>query len=287
MSAPASGRQTLAAALARARVLGVDRLDAELLAAQVGGVDRAAVIARPERTLPPTAAARLDDLVCERARGVPLAYLLGERAFRGLVLTVTPEVLVPRADTETLVERALEAPVPEQARVLDLGTGSGAVALALAAARPSWTITATDRSTAALAVARGNGERLGFTNVRWREGDWFAAVEDERFDLIVSNPPYVATDDPELAAAVAAFEPAAALFAGPDGLDAIRRITAHAPARLRPGGTLALEHGYRQGAAVRALLAAAGLEAVDTRADLAGRPRVTSGRAPARGSGRG
>jgi release factor glutamine methyltransferase len=238
------------------------------------------VIAHPERALDGAAAARLEALVGERARGVPLAYLLGERGFRGLLLTVNPDVLIPRGDTETLVEVALDAPVPERARILGLGTGSGAVALALAAARPHWTITATDRSPAALAVARGNGERLGLGNVGWREGDWFAAVADARFDLIVSNPPYVATDDPELAADVAAFEPAAALFAGPDGLDAIRRIAADAPTRLLPGGTLALEHGHRQGEAVRALLAAAGLEAVDTRPDLAGRPRVTSGRRP-------
>lgn len=287
MNATASDRQTLAEAVARARRLGVDRLDAELLVAQVCGLNRTAVIARPERALQASEAARLDALAAERARGVPLAYLLGERAFRGLVLTVTPDVLVPRADTETLVEVALEAPTPERAKVLDLGTGSGAVALALAAARPPWTVTATDRSPAALAVARGNGERLGLGNVRWREGDWFAAVAEERFDLIVSNPPYVATEDPELAADVATFEPAAALFAGPDGLDALRRIAAEAPARLRPGGTLALEHGHRQGETVRALLAATGLEAVDTHPDLAGRPRVTSGRAPARASDRG
>jgi release factor glutamine methyltransferase len=276
----ASGGPTLGAALARARTLGLDRLDAELLAAHVCGLPRAAVIAHPERALDGAAAARLEALVGERARGVPLAYLLGEWGFRGLLLTVNPDVLIPRGDTETLVEVALDAPVPERARVLDLGTGSGAVALALAAARPHWTITATDRSPAALAVARGNGERLGLGNVGWREGDWFAAVADARFDLIVSNPPYVATDDPELAADVAAFEPAAALFAGPDGLDAIRRIAADAPTRLLPGGTLALEHGHRQGEAVRALLAAAGLEAVDTHPDLAGRPRVTSGRRP-------
>ena len=222
-----------------------------------------------------------------RARGVPLAYLLGEREFHGLTLQVTPDVLVPRPDTEVLVDWALEllaerdagygaeAGASDPPTVADLGTGSGAIALALKHAHTRAQVCAVERSAAALTVARANGQRLGLP-VEWLQGDWFAPLADRRFDLIVSNPPYIDGADAHLAALHA--EPIAALTPGTDGLAALRVLARGAPSHLQPGGWLLLEHGHDQGAAVRSLLQAAGLEQVQTRRDLGGQERCTAGR---------
>ena len=204
---------------------------------------------------------------------MPVAYISGEREFWSLTLAVTPAVLIPRPETELLVELALER-LHEGARVLDLGTGSGAIALALGRERTDLSIAASDISSAALAVARENAERLGVT-VDWLHGDWYAAVSD-RYDVIVSNPPYVEADDPHLDAL--GYEPRVALVGGSDGLAAFRVIVGGASQHLSPGGWLIVEHGYRQGAAVRALFATAGFTELATRTDLAGNDRATLGR---------
>lgn len=282
MSSAAEASATLQELLAAARAAGIDRLDAELLAAHVLGLSRSAVIARPERALDADASARLEALYARRAAGEPFAQLVGRTGFHALELDVTADVLVPRADTETLVEAVLERLPATPLRGLDLGCGSGAIALALAAARSAWSFVAVDRSPAACALTRRNAELLDLAaRVEVREGDWYAPVEGERWDIIVSNPPYVADDDEELEADVRAHEPGLALFAGHDGLDALRRILAAPP--LREGGLIAVEHGHRQGAPVRALMASAKLEDVATLPDLAGRDRVTLGRAPHHG----
>ncbi|GAP66110.1 (protein release factor)-glutamineN5-methyltransferase [Mizugakiibacter sediminis] len=218
-------------------------------------------------------------LLARRLAGEPVAYLVGRRGFWSLELEVTPATLIPRAETERLVELALaRLPADAAARVADLGTGSGAIALAIARERPRARVVATDASAEALAVARRNAARLGLGNVVFAQGDWCAALGEARdFDLIVSNPPYIAAGDPHLGEGDLRFEPAAALASGADGLDAIRRIVRDARAHLRPGGGLLFEHGYRQGAAVRALLAAAGYREVFSARDLEGRERVSGG----------
>ncbi|HSV72063.1 MAG TPA: peptide chain release factor N(5)-glutamine methyltransferase [Methylibium sp.] len=267
---------TVGALLEAARRAGLDRLDAQLLLGAVLAQTRAWLIAHDDRAVAAVDAERFHALAARRAAGEPVAYLLGEKEFHGLALRLTPDVLVPRPDTETLVDWALELlPPGSTAAVLDLGTGSGAVALALARQRPTLRLTAVDASPAALAVARGNGERLGLP-LRWLASDWFGALAGERYDLVVGNPPYIAEGDPHLAALQ--HEPVLALSSGPDGLDAIRRIAAAAPAHLVPGAWLLLEHGHDQAEAVRALLAAAGLADARTRPDLAGRPRCSGAR---------
>ncbi len=256
--------------------------EAELLVAAALGTGRAQVMAFPERTVDAATARRCLEWIARRAAGAPLAYLTGTREFHGLELEVTPATLVPRPETELLVEAALaRLPAGAPARMADLGTGCGAVALAIARARPEAEVLATDRSAAALEVARRNAARLGLANVRFRHGDWCAALAGEPpFDLIVSNPPYVPEGNAALEADGVRAEPREALAAGPDGLDAIRAIARCAPRHLRPNGWLLLEHGAAQAAAVRGLLAAQGLEAVETLRDLAGRERVTGGRRP-------
>jgi release factor glutamine methyltransferase len=266
----------VAGALAEARRLGVDRLDAQLLLGAALRRPRAWLIAHDDHPLDAEQAARLALALRARAEGVPLAYLTGEQSFGGLMLSIGPGVLVPRPETELLVDWALEHLAGVQApRVLDLGTGSGAIALALKSACPAASVVAVDRSDEALAVARGNGRRLGL-NIDWRASDWWDAVAGEGFDLVVSNPPYVAAGDPHLPAL--RHEPAGALVAGPAGLDDLRRIVAGSPGRLMPGAILLLEHGHDQGAAVRALLAKAGFVHVQTRQDLAGLDRCSGGR---------
>lgn len=219
-----------------------------------------------------------------RRQGEPIAYILGEREFYGLEFGVTPAVLIPRPETELLVELALER-IPEDAalRVLDLGTGSGAIAVVLAKRRPQARLTAVDVDYAALAVARANAKRHG-VSVRFFCGDWFGALQGETFDLIVSNPPYVAAGDPHLALGDVRFEPQRALLGGADGLDCIRAIVAKAEAHLNPGAWLLFEHGYDQAEACRALLEVRGYREVQSWPDLAGIPRVSGGiRPPAAG----
>jgi len=254
------------------------RLDAEVLVMHVTGCARAQLITHAADLLTAERQSRLEALLARRARGEPVAYLTGKREFWSLELTVTPDVLIPRPETELLVEQAL-ARIPKDAAwtVADLGTGSGAVALAIAHERPRCRVIATDASVSALAVARANAERLGLGNVEFRHGEWLAPLDNEVVDLIVSNPPYVAEGDPHLDQGDLRFEPRAALVAGPDGLDALRRIAADARAHLRPGGWLLLEHGYDQAGAVRALVSDSGYREVASYRDLAGHERVTGG----------
>ena len=269
--------------LMQARALGVDRLDAQLLAGHRLGRSRAWLLAHDDAPLAPDDDHALRQLLVRRAAGEPLAYITGEREFHGLNLQVSPAVLVPRPDTETLVDWALELLAREFAtldapRVLDLGTGSGAIALAIRHGCPRAEVHASDASDVALNMARGNGQRLGLT-VHWHSGPWWAAVPGRCFDLVVSNPPYVAPGDPHLAALH--HEPTQALVPQDDpgdGLADIRRIVDGAGARLAPGGWLLLEHGADQGDAVRAILARGGLADATTRPDLAGRPRASGAR---------
>jgi len=257
------------------------RRDAEVLVGHACGATRATLVADAGRALAPAAWSTLAPLLERRRRGEPVAYLTGRREFWSLELRVTPATLVPRPETELLVERALARLAPDDVRpVVDLGTGSGAVALALARERPRLRILATDASAQALAVARDNAARLAIPNVEFRLGDWFAPLAGLRCGAIVSNPPYVRSDDPLLRRGELRFEPRTALDGGPDGLDAIRRLIEGAPAHLAPGGWLLLEHGFDQGAAVRSLLEAHGYGAVRTWHDLAGRERVTEGARP-------
>ncbi|MDF3873211.1 peptide chain release factor N(5)-glutamine methyltransferase, partial [Pseudomonas putida] len=209
-----------------------------------------------------------------------VAYILGQQGFWKIDLEVAPHTLIPRPDTELLVETALELQPASPAKVLDLGTGTGAIALALASDRPAWQVTAVDRVEEAAALAERNRQRLGLGNAQVRVSHWFDSLAGERFDLIVSNPPYIAAADPHLVAGDVRFEPSSALVAGADGLDDLRVIAAQAPAHLLPGGWLLLEHGYDQAASVRALLAEQGFIEVASRTDLGGHERITLGRLP-------
>ncbi|PPE65609.1 peptide chain release factor N(5)-glutamine methyltransferase [Caldimonas caldifontis] len=275
---------TVAQALQEAAVLGVDRLDAQLLLAEVLGLGereaRAWLRAHDTDRIDEPQRQRYHALLQRRRAGEPVAYLLGRKEFHGLMLQVGPEVLVPRPDTEVLVEWAVEALEGRTApRVLDLGTGSGAIALALARARPDAQVSAVDLSTQALEVAMSNATRLGL-GLRGLQGSWWQALPEGEapFDLVVSNPPYIAEGDPHLAALV--HEPALALSSGPDGLDAIRTIVAGAARYLHAGAWLLLEHGHDQADAVQALLTQAGFGAVASRHDLAGHRRCTGGQRP-------
>jgi release factor glutamine methyltransferase len=267
------------AALARARQHGLDRFDAQALLAEVLRRPRSWLLAHGDASLADDEAARFAAALERRAAGEPLAYLRGRQEFYGLDLAVSPAVLVPRADTETLVDWALDVLAGlDDPAVLDLGTGSGAIALAVARHAPQARVSAVDASADALAVARANGRALGL-DVRWHLGYWFDALDPAaRFDLIVANPPYIAEGDPHLAAL--SHEPAMALTSGADGLDAIRSIAAAAPDWLVRGGRLLLEHGHDQGEAVAGLLSAAGFVDVMLRRDLAGLPRCTGGLRP-------
>lgn len=270
---------SVAQALARARACGVDRLDAMWILCQLLGQPRAWLLAHDHDVLPAAAASAWPTLLARRAAGEPLAYVLGEWEFFGLNLRVTPKVLVPRPETELLVDWALEVldAGPGQ-QVIDLGTGSGALALAIRRARPRVRMLATDACAQALAVAADNARRLGL-EVSFALGDWWAAAGAARFDLAVCNPPYVAAADPHLAAL--RHEPLAALSPGGDGLGALAQVIQGGPQHLLPGAWLLLEHGHDQAVAVQALLLAAGFETVSTRADLAGLSRCTGGRWPA------
>jgi release factor glutamine methyltransferase len=250
--------------------------EARLLLCHVIGVSHAVLEAHPEGKVSPQDAASFRALVARRAAGEPVAYLIGHREFYGLDFQVTPAVLIPREETELLVDIAVEQPAQ---RILDLGTGSGCLAIAVAKQLPQARVTAVDASAAALAVAQANAARHA-VSVRFLLGDWFAPVEGERFDLILANPPYVAEADPHLSQGDVRFEPRSALAAGSEGLDDIRRIVAGAGAHLVPGGRLYFEHGYDQARAVAALLDAAGFVSIAQRRDLAGILRVTGGTRP-------
>jgi release factor glutamine methyltransferase len=255
------------------------RLDAEVLLMHVTGLARSALITRANEALTAEQAQRLQALLTRRARGEPIAYLTGQREFWSLELSVTPDVLIPRPDTELLVEQALARIPPNAAWTLaDLGTGSGAVALALAKERPHCRVIATDISAAALAVARRNAQQLDIRNIEFRHGEWLAPLAGLVFDLIVSNPPYVAEGDAHLTHGDLRFEPQTALIAGHDGLAAIRRIATDAGAHLSFDGWLLLEHGADQGAAVARVLAAQGFATITGYTDLAGLDRVTVAR---------
>jgi release factor glutamine methyltransferase len=255
----------------------LEALDAELLLAHALGASRARLRSHPEDAATPDAAAKFDALVARRARGEPLAYITGRRDFWTLSLQVSPAVLVPRPETELLVERALELFPAAPIRAADLGTGSGAIALSLASERPAWQVTATDASEEALAVARGNAKALGLQRVSFLAGSWLSPLNGQRFHLIVSNPPYIAAADPALAQPALQHEPAMALVSGPDGLDALRAIARDAPAHLDRGGWLLLEHGASQADAVARELVVRGFRHVRSRTDLSGHERMTEG----------
>jgi release factor glutamine methyltransferase len=251
-------------------------LEAEVLLAWVLGKPRSQLRARPEQALEETQRQHFFDLIRRRAAGEPIAYLTGHREFWSLDLLVNAHTLIPRPETELLVETAL-ARMPRQALVADLGTGSGAIALAIAGERPLCRVIATDIDPEALKVASANAERLNIRNVEFREGAWFAPFGDERFDMIVSNPPYIAEHDPHLEEGDLPAEPRRALVAGPTGLEMIAAIAGEAPRFLLDQGWLLLEHGYQQGAAVAAMLRDAGYRGVQTWRDAAGRERVSGG----------
>ena len=262
---------------------GLVPLDAQVLLAHVLARDRAWLAAHAGDGLERAALERFFALAKRRREGEPVAYLTGRREFWGLDLAVSEAVLIPRPETETLVEAALaRLPADADVRVLDLGTGSGAIALALAHERPRASVLALDASEAALALAAANAQRLALPNVRFLRSDWYGALPADAapFDAIVANPPYVAADDPHLREGDLRFEPLRALRAGADGLDALRTIVAGGRARLRPGGWLIVEHGYDQADALRGLLAAAGFLALSSLRDLAGIARVAAGQAP-------
>jgi len=231
----------------------------------------------PETEVAADRAAHFEHLLARRKEGLPVAYLTGYREFWSLQLQVSCHTLIPRPETETLVEWALDLSLPDNAVVLDLGTGSGAIALAVAGERPHWQVMAVDASAAALQVARDNGLRTGLERVSFLQSDWYQAVLERRFHLLLSNPPYIDTDDPHLGQGDVRFEPRAALVAPDGGLADLARLIAGAPSQLHPGGWLLLEHGYQQGADVRQLLYGAGFCEVTTRVDMAGHERVTGG----------
>lgn len=272
--------QLVDAAIARLREASpTPRIDVEALAQHAFGVSRAALIAGTGATPSDAHTERFLALIERRRAGEPVAYLTGRREFWSLELRVSPAVLIPRPETELLVEQALlRIPIEAAGAVFDLGTGSGALALAIAHERPHARVYATDSARDALDVAVANAARLGLHRVDFRHGDWFAPLAGIEAEVVVSNPPYVRVDDPHLAAGDLRFEPRAALAAGADGLDAIRRIAADAPHYLRRGGWLLLEHGRDQGDAVRALLAGRGYTEIAQHRDMSGHDRVVSAR---------
>ncbi|KWR84100.1 peptide chain release factor N(5)-glutamine methyltransferase [Pseudomonas citronellolis] len=256
------------------------RLDAELLLAAALGKPRSFLRTWPERVVDREVRERFEGWLARRRAGEPVAYILGRQGFWSLDLEVAPHTLIPRPDTELLVETALQLLPASPARVLDLGTGTGAIALALACERLSWQVSGVDRIPEAVALAERNRERLRLANVGFRQSHWFSALEGERFALIVGNPPYIPGSDPHLQQGDVRFEPKSALVAGHDGLDDIRLIVAQAPRFLEPGGWLLLEHGYDQAAAVRDLLLGNGFSEVESRRDLGGHERISLGRLP-------
>ncbi|HEY0585176.1 MAG TPA: peptide chain release factor N(5)-glutamine methyltransferase [Pseudoduganella sp.] len=256
----------------------LDPVDQRILICHALGISRTALITQSDRALDAEEAARVSALLQRRHDGEPVAYIVGQREFFGLDFETTPAVLIPRPDTELLVELALVR-LPPRGRVLDMGTGSGAIAVAIAHSRPDASVTALDVSQDALAVAARNAQRNN-AKVRCLHSDWYAAVGGEQFDLIVSNPPYIADGDRHLSEGDLRFEPSGALTDFSDGLSALRIIIAGAPPRLAPGSWLLMEHGYDQSAAVRELLLSSGYTDVQSWQDLAGIERVSGGRRP-------
>jgi|SRR6185437_10352849 len=257
---------------------GSHRLDAELLLAHVLGTSRARLKSHTEETRTPSERQAYFALIARRGAGEPVAYLTGTKEFWSLRLAVAPTVLVPRPETELLVERALALRREADGEVADLGTGSGAIALAFARERPRWHIVATDVSAAALEIARRNAADTGAGNVEFLEGSWFAPLEGRRFHLVASNPPYIGADDPVLAYPPLTYEPRSALTSGADGLAALREIVRAAPAHLERGGWLLLEHGEAQAAQLARELVVRGFTHVRSHRDLAGHERATEGR---------
>ncbi len=253
------------------------RIEAQMLLQHVLGVSRAYLIAHADDMIDEAKLTAYQALLQRRLNGEPLAYILGEREFFGLNFRVTPATLIPRPDTELLVELALQR-IPHGGRVLDLGTGSGAIALSIVHARPDVEVTAVDASPEALEVAQENARRLNTGNVRFVHSDWFSALSNERFDLIVSNPPYIEEADVHLQQGDLRFEPRTALASGADGLDDIRRIVADSKDHLKEGGWLMFEHGYDQAVRARELLEAGGYSEVFSARDLSGIERVSGGR---------
>ncbi|OJT01182.1 peptide chain release factor N(5)-glutamine methyltransferase [Marinobacter nauticus] len=256
------------------------RLDAELLLCHATGLGRTSFRAWPEREVALDQAQAFRELVAERVKGLPIAYLLGQQEFWSLPLKVSPSTLIPRPDTECLVETALELPLPENARVLDLGTGTGAIALALASEKPRWQVVASDRVEEAVELARENSRSLQLP-ITVVQSHWFDQIPESGFDLLISNPPYIPVSDHHLNEGDVRFEPPSALVAGDDGLDDIRLLVAEGLQHLNPDGWMLLEHGYDQGEAVRNLFAAAGWRNIETRKDYGGNDRMTLARKPA------
>lgn len=252
--------------------------EAELMLCRVTGLTRTQLRTYPEKDVSDTKQKQLSAWVQRRSQGEPLAYILGDTEFYGLKLSVTPDTLIPRQDTELLVDAALEL-IPERApwTVLDMGTGTGAIAIAIAHHRPIAQVTALDASKAALAVAQDNACGLRLPSIRFIHSDWFSALGQQRFDVIISNPPYIAQNDPHLQATSLPYEPMSALTSGVDGLDDIRLLVQQAPKHLNSDGWLLLEHGYDQGAAVRHLMQSAGFSAIATHRDYGNNDRITLG----------
>ncbi len=256
------------------------RLDAELLLEYVTGLSRTDFRAAPERALPANAGWSFQQLIRRRLQGEPVAYIRGHQEFWSLLLEVSPAVLIPRPETELVVERTLALLRPDASAMADLGTGSGAIALAVASERPSLRVTAVDVSGEAIEIARRNALRLQLSNVQFERGNWFAPLAGRRFEVVAANAPYIARGDTDLAPDVSRFEPEIALIAGITGLEAIEQIVAQAGQHLQPGGWLVLEHGWTQAAAVRDRLVRSGFAHVRSHADLAGHERVTEGSLP-------
>lgn len=254
------------------------RLDAELLLEHVTGHSRATFRAHPDRELPPQAGWSYQQLLKRRLQGEPVAYIRGEQGFWSLVLEVSPAVLIPRPETELVVERALEHLDSGARDVADLGTGSGAIALAIAHDRPNARVIAVDASKDALEIARRNANRLQIPNVSFVHGSWFGPLSGQTFDVIASNPPYIAPDDADVSPEVRRYEPETALFAGKSGLAALEHICTVARAYLKPDGWVVLEHGWKQAHVIRDLLVRNGFTHVRSHRDLAGHERVTEGK---------
>jgi release factor glutamine methyltransferase len=253
------------------------RRDTEILLCHCLGKPRAWLYTWPEKEVSPECAQRFSHLLAQRRTGMPVAYITGEREFWSLQLAVNSATLIPRPETETLVAWALELPLPETASVLDLGTGCGAIALAVASERPLWQVTAIDASSQALQVARANAARVGLQRVSFLPSNWYEAVGEQRFDLLLANPPYIDGDDPHLACGDVRFEPRSALVSAHGGLADLDLLVTGAPAQLLDGGWLLLEHGFEQADAVRGMLLHAGFRQVSTRRDMAGQERISGG----------